>query len=103
MPEARTTDPTTSHEAADSIGEATLRESQSWVLAVLAYTGPATDEKLVSDYCSLADRWDHIPPQSPSGIRTRRHELVGMGKIRDTGTRAALHSGRNATVWAVAW
>jgi hypothetical protein len=90
---ARTGDPDTSHAAAASLGD--VRESQRRVHALLR-EGPATDELLFTR--AFAVGWD----VSPSGLRTRRHELVALGLVVDTGQRVALASGRQAIVWAVA-
>lgn len=99
-PRARRTDPATSHDAARSIKAAALRASQEAVLKFLRRHGPATDVELVEGYPEWA-RALH-PPQSPSGLRTRRHELVEAGAVVDTGDRAELPSGRKAIVWAAA-
>lgn len=86
---ARRTDPDTSHDAAESIRN--LRASQDAVLATFWRFGPMTDQELVDRYAG--------PPQSTSGLRTRRHELVDRGLIRDSGERRKLESGRLAIVW----
>lgn len=97
---ARTTDPGTSHEAADSITSEKIRISQAAVLQTLReHPEGLTDVDLVRIYGERPDR--EAPPQSPSGIRTRRHELVELEKVRDTGRRERLASGRQAIVWAV--
>lgn len=57
--------------------------------------GSMTDEQLV-------ERYSGQPRQSVSGIRTRRKELVDMGAIRDTGTRALMKTNRKAIVWTLA-
>ena len=94
---ARTSDPDTSHAAAQSLTPATLRLSQSAVLSVLtAYPAGLTDQGLALVY---GDRW---PAQSESGLRTRRAELVRGGLVVDTGRRERLATGRRAVVWAVA-
>lgn len=97
---ARRSDPQTSHAAAASLDADTLRDSQRAVLEVLRRIGPSTDERLVSRYEGYA-RTGEIKPQSPSGIRSRRNELAERDFVRDTGTRTALRSGRNAVVWEV--
>lgn len=97
MPRARSTDPTTSHEAADSLTD--VRASQLAVWATLFACGPTTDGALVDFYTALAERGGIIPRQSPSGIRTRRKELVESGDVRDTGRKVRLTSGRRAIVW----
>lgn len=87
---ARRTDPDTSHAAARSVVE--LRPRQQAVLDVLRSYGRAlTDEE-------IAERYDG-PQQSPSGLRTRRSELVSKGFARDSGERRPLASGRLAIAW----
>lgn len=93
---ARTTDPGTSHAAAASISEDTLRDSQAAVLAFLREHGAMADVALVDDYPQHGD----LPRQSASGLRTRRAELVAAGLVEDTGERVRLESGRQAIVWA---
>lgn len=102
---ARTTDPETSHLAAASIDESTLRDSQRAVLRVLRNVGVGmTDETLIATYRAAwsRDARGRIPQQSESGIRTRRKELATMGLVVDSGERARLASGRNAIVWIAA-
>lgn len=87
---ARRTDPWTSHEAAASVK---VRESQKLVLSLLRQ-GPATDEE-------LADRAHAASAAiSPSGLRTRRCELVVLGLAVDTGERRRTAAGRQTIVWA---
>lgn len=89
---ARATDPETSHEAAASVK---VRESQRDVLKVLREFGPLTDMGI--------SRWSHKfgIRQSPSGLRTRRKELVNKGLVEWTGRWERLPSGRRARVWRV--
>jgi hypothetical protein len=99
---ARRTDPETSHAAAASIGEDSLRASQAAVLAVLRTHGPLVDVELDEMYDQMRiDGWP-IPEQSPSGLRTRRRELVDLGFVIDTGERGMLESGRRAILWRAA-
>lgn len=89
---ARRTDPDTSHEAAHALTSDVVRRSQQIVLAALHNMGPSTDRDLyeqsasVRHYCSL------------SGARTRRKELVVLGKVRDTGLRRMIGKRRHI-VW----
>ena len=94
-PRARTTDPATSHQAARSVAH--LRQTQRAVYTLLALEGPQTDEE-------LAYLWHErmADPISPSGLRTRRAELVDQGLVIDTGCRRPISSGRNAIVWGIA-
>lgn len=96
-PKARTSDPGTSHAAADSLGQLTERRQAVW--AILAEHGPLTDESLVAIYDQFAED-NVVPPQSPSGIRTRRNELTKLGLAIDTGQRGTTVSGRAAILWA---
>lgn len=88
---ARKTDPATSHAAAASIEPEKIRALRARVLAELQARGPMDDTTLVAA----------IEPEgySPSGIRTRRAELVDLGAVEDTGLRQKLASGRMAIVW----
>jgi len=87
---ARSTDPGTSWAAAKSLTSDTIRESQTTVLMSLIHYGPMTDTRLV----------EVTPGLSPSGVRTRRKELVDMGLVENTGEVTVLVSGRKAIVWA---
>ena len=96
---ARTSDPDTSHAAAQSLTPETLRLSQAAVLDLLrGYPAGLTDQGLAQAY---GNGWPG-PAQSDSGLRTRRAELVRGGLVVDTGRRERLASGRQAVVWAVA-
>lgn len=96
MSYARHTDPETSHEAAASLRDDKVRASQQAVLMILLRFGPMTDTKLIEHYYSFGD---FQPQQSESGIRTRRGELVKKGRVRDSGKRERLASGRRSIVW----
>lgn len=89
---ARWGDPDTSHEAAASV--VALTATRRAILDVLDTYGPCTDV----DIARLYDG----PPASPSGLRTRRSELVHAGRVYDSGQRARLGTGRRAVVWASA-
>jgi hypothetical protein len=95
-PAARTTDPDTSHNAARSLHALPERRQAVW--AVLAEHGPLTDESLVAIYDQFVED-GILPPQSPSGIRTRRNELTKLGLAIDTGQRGITVSGRAAILW----
>lgn len=94
---ARNTDPLTSHEAAASV--TTIRKSQEFVLGLLRARGPSTDEELWNFY--VPRRPDPVRI-SPSGMRTRRSELVKRGLVKDTGERRTMSTGRRAIVWGIA-
>ena len=91
---ARHSDPDTSHAAAQSLSSDKLRESQEAVLEHFVEHGPMTD-------VDLGNVYGGPPRQSPSGLRTRRRELVDRGLMEDTGTRKKLPTGRRGIVWRV--
>lgn len=96
---ARTTDPWTSHDAARSISEEELRESERCVLACFRVNGEMHHEKLVERY--REGRFLHgWKPQRESGLRTRTSDMKKAGYIRDTGKVVILDSGRSSIVWA---
>lgn len=98
-PLARNTDPQTSHDAPGSKEQRqTVRDA---VLKIFEHYQHLTDEELVSVY--IADRAVlGFPSSSPSGIRTRRSELVAQGLIELDGRIRITQSGRRALVWKLA-
>lgn len=97
-PAARATDPETSHKAAASVTDVTAK--QAAVLDVLRHYGPLTDEQIRNYHRAKAYPW-----QSDSGLRTRRKELVELGKVEpvtmlggDVFKRPTV-SGRESIVW----
>lgn len=90
-PKARTTDPSTSWRAAASIAD--IRDSQAKVWYVLRVAGDMADAELVPRFLDSGFK------MSPSGIRSRRKELVDAGLVVDSGHQRTLPSGRSATVW----
>lgn len=97
---ARLTDPATSHEAAASVKDITA--TQNAILKLLSGM-PMSDEDLIFYYQQQvrmgADSYD-FPRASESGIRSRRAELVRLGRVVDTGERNITQSGRKAIIWA---
>lgn len=87
---ARREDPDTSHEAADSVER--IGEVQRAVLRVLR-DGPRCDES-IAQLCPVA--------VSPSGLRSRRAELVARGLVEWAGTYSLTSSGRRTRVWRLA-
>jgi len=88
---ARTMDPETSHEAAESVRNVTT--THEYVLRALRR--PRTDPELLEAY----RQFKRAPRASESGIRSRRAELVRAGLVRDSKRRVRLESGRRAIVW----
>ena len=89
---ARRTDPETSHAAAASPTPGTLRPRQAEVLNILRQ-GPMHDQRIAATALAWHSK------QSPSGLRTRRAELVATGLVEDSGRREILPSGRGSVVW----
>jgi hypothetical protein len=98
-PRARRTDRSTSHAAARSVRNQTATHAR--IIEVMERYGPATDEDIAAYYGNLAQLFDW-PPVSPSGLRSRRAELVALGVIVDTGEKGRTESGRACTVWDLA-
>lgn len=102
MAVARSTDPSTSHDAARSISEERVRDSQFSVYILIDNHGAAglSDQDLIRAYNSAHLRNPTMYPyQSESGLRTRRSELVRKGLVVDSGRRATTRSGRKSIVW----
>lgn len=89
----RTGDPETSEIAAKSLTEEKIRTSQHEVWSLLRECGPMTDGEIAE----AAERAG--VSQSPSGLRTRRAELVRKMLVADSGERKVLPSGRQSIVW----
>lgn len=97
---ARKTDPTTSHEAADSVSDISMLQMNLLQIFRVAKKG-LTDEELVSKYDSLKlkKKWKSASPQS---IRSRRSELVAKGYIIFDGEYGVTGFGRKTRVWRLA-
>ena len=93
---ARKSDPDTSHDAAASISEEALTDSQLIVQWILSNYGPMTDEQIAWWY---KDR-EFAKSVSPSGLRSRRSELVRWGLVERCGTGKTA-SGRDCAIWKV--
>ena len=97
MPHARTLDPSTSHQAAASVGN--LTDTKRAILILLQTA--MTDNEMIQRYQANAHA-GFVPMASESGIRSRRAELVADGFVEDSGAREKLPSGRNAILWVKA-
>lgn len=95
---SRFTDPDTSHAAAASLSADRMRETQRVIVEILDRFGPACDEDIATYSRQLASLGE-APQQSPSGLRSRRAELVAAGIVRDSGERAKTTAGRSTIVW----
>jgi phage FluMu protein gp41 len=87
---ARLTDPETSREAAQRLSGVAMLKRQ--IVNVLDRDTPLTDEEI---FKLISRRME----ASPSGVRSRRSELVREGKVRDSGLRAKTRTGRRAIRW----
>lgn len=91
---ARLTDPDTSHAAAASVTN--YLSVQHAILDILIRWGPLTDEQIAAHFKALGTRF------SPSGLRTRRKEMVDAGLVVANPRKATLSSGRQGTRWQAA-
>ena len=97
-PRARATDPETSHEAAASVKDLTLVQSR--IMALIGRQGPMHDDALIFRWGQENYRFpDSYPRVSEAGLRSRRSELVKLGRLQDSGLRVTLASGRKSIVW----
>jgi hypothetical protein len=101
-PNARTTDPDTSHLAADLI-QPKLSELQAIVLGIFHDVPDVrlTDSELDRYYAHNAGQrgWPSIRFETP---RKRRSDLSKLGKLEDSGIRRENPFGRLEVVWVVA-
>jgi hypothetical protein len=96
MPNARKTDPYTSHEAAESVVEVT--ETQLAIYGLLKK--PMNDQNLITEYGKLVLS-RKAPLASESGIRSRRAELVELELVERKG-ESKTWSGRKCIIWGQA-
>lgn len=97
MPYARELDPATSYQAAASVVNS--RPTMQTILKILRI-GAATDEVIAYVYAGLVEH-GRAKLASPSGLRSRRAELVALGLVEDSGERRELKTGRQAIVWRI--
>ena len=94
-PVARHTDPDTSHDAAESVNKLSGLELQRHILELLS-AWPRTDDAL---YGVITRNGFKV---TPSGVRSRRAELVTAGLVWNTGQkRPHPDTGRPCIVWAI--
>lgn len=94
---ARHTDPETSHEAAASIESESIQLTQLRVLHCLDTIGPQDDIGIAQWFRYQDHRWK----ASPSGLRTRRSELVARGLVRFSGHYGKSASNRRTRIWEI--
>jgi len=96
MATARSTDPITSHEAGESITYKTATEIQKNILVLFMKHKTLDDKTLLKYYRGAFDS-----EVADSSVRTRRHELVEAGLIKDSGLKIKQRNGRRAILWAI--
>lgn len=90
---ARHSDPDTSWAAARSLGD--LTESQAQVFAILHEHGPLMDYEIEQHARKMGST------QTPSGLRSRRGELVEAGLVEWTGRKGVKpDTGNESRIWA---
>jgi hypothetical protein len=87
----RTWDPSTSHDAAQSISPEDLNDLEDTILFTLQHAKLA-DHELVAIVAPVA----HVTPQR---VRTIRNYLALAGMVEPTGMYHLTESGRKAMVW----
>ena len=94
---ARRDDPQTSHAAAASVSG--LTEKQQAVLDVFKHSSEShfSDEQMIALYQSAG-----LTPQSESGLRSRRSELVRKGLLKYSGWLTKTAAGRHTRMWELA-
>lgn len=95
-------DTATSSDAAAMQSTATRERSTAVITSLLAAHGPLTDDQLVELYRGRAHTYTSVPLITPQAIRTRRHELVVAGQVRDANVSAVSRLGNRATAWTLA-
>lgn len=90
---ARAGDPSTSHEAAASVRESSSQSVRDEILRVLRAYGPLSDEQISYQVIGVKS--------SPSGLRTRRSELVKAGLVEMHKSTGRTFAGRRCMVWRV--
>ena len=93
-PIARHDHPDTSHDAAKSVTRRTVNAVISRIMTTLYSYKELTDEQIWA-YIK------HAVSASPSGVRTRRNELVKAGLVEFTGQKSFTKSGRMTRVWTL--
>jgi hypothetical protein len=87
---ARSTDPETSHFAAASVTNQTTIRAK---IVRILISAELTDEEILDGFIKRG--WSG----TPSGVRTRRCELVESGVVEDSGRRRLTDARRESIVW----
>lgn len=95
-PAARSTDPGTSHAAAQAVTKHPLSKMRRNILHLLAHVGPMCDPILRMEYL-IEFGGDY----AESTIRKRRNECVAMGWVHNNGGETIHHGGQQYTLWSI--
>jgi hypothetical protein len=101
---ARTTDPSTSFLAAIGLEPTNILRMRAAILH-LVWTASDNDYERTDE--GIAERYEALwrernwPSPSPSGLRTRRAELVDDGWLINSGRKTIIHTGNPAIVWDI--
>ena len=98
-PRARRTDPSQSHDAADSITAETVFDSHDEVVYLLSI-GPAAAHELVEEHERQVRLLAYPRRFSPSRLRTAIKELASLDRVTVIGFTKT-PSGRVARIWAL--
>lgn len=96
---ARSSDPVTSFEAADSVVDVTLVQAR--IFGIVQRFGPVDDHEIAWHYGHEAVKNDWVVP-SPSSLRTRRRELEDQNHIEFSGVYGLSPSKRRTQKWVAA-
>lgn len=94
---ARTTDPDTSHDAAETVTHVAVMRARVYGL-YLTHPEGLTDEQLLAVY-SAQHGGSLRSLEARSSPRKRRSDLAQQGLLEDSGERRRLTSGRRGVVW----
>lgn len=96
---ARSTDPSTSH---DAVPNRRKREEQkNAILHLLRTLGPLTDHQLTYEYRKRRAQ-HNWPATQDDSVRKRRSELKNEGRVRSTGKTSGWGAGAPSTLWEIA-
>ncbi len=92
----------TSLEAAALQTNARTDRVKAVIMSVLAEYGPQTDDEIIDRYNDRAGAHPAVPTVTPQSVRTRRHELVIAGQVREADAFGFSNLGNRASVWTLA-
>lgn len=96
---ARSSDPVTSHEAAESLSQEVLSRQKEAILSLLTLK-PSTDRELTARYFDAQDA-NGWPNTDRDSVRKRRAQLKNAGRVEVVGITTPT-TGKRAQIWGVA-